>query len=305
MLPILRDSPFDAFKKGSFEAGISAHRWEKYVVPEGTTVQDMERGADGRLLREVPGDGNVYDHQLAQERLIREYGELDIGSETLVRTGFSKVKPVSKTDFFRLRIAALVHDVAEIEHGDTVYDDKHTATHTVRDEIESTRKFVRKSLDEFDPRRKRRLERSVMASYSIDHDKSHRLHGIFKLYEKYSYVNGAIAIYGNGEGSIAHPHWAVHNVFKNQIDVLVRAAEEGIPSSVAFLRDRMETITAMFAWVCASGFEDPVSANQAAFEEAKASWTRYLSNAPMAQDSERSAHDFGTVAKTSQRRRSR
>lgn len=199
MLPILRDSPLDAFKKGSFEAGIPAHRWEKYVVPAGMTAEKMERGADGRLLGEVPGDGNVFDHQLVQEKLIREYGELDIGSEALVRTGFAKVKPVSKTDFFRLRIAALVHDVAEIEHGDTVYDDKHTVTHTVKDEIESTRKFVRKSLDEFDPRRKRRLERSVMASYAIDHDKSHRLHGVFKLYEKYSYVNGAIAAYGNGE----------------------------------------------------------------------------------------------------------
>lgn len=198
MLPILRNSPLDAFKDGSFEAGIPAHRWEKYVVPAGMTAEEMERGPDGRLLGEVPGDGNVFDHQLVQEKLIREYGELDIGSQALVRTGFAKVKPISKTDFYRLRIAALVHDVAEIEHGDTVYDDKHTVSHTVKDEIESTRKFVRKSLDEFDPRRKRRLERSVMASYAIDHDKSHRLHGAFKLYEKYSYVNGAIAAYGDG-----------------------------------------------------------------------------------------------------------
>ncbi|MFZ3232207.1 MAG: hypothetical protein WA194_01495 [Patescibacteria group bacterium] len=41
----------------------------------------------------------------------------------------------------------------------------------------------------------------------------------------------------------------MHNVFKNQIDVLVRAAEAGIPSAVAFLEDRTETITGMFAWV--------------------------------------------------------
>lgn len=199
MLQVLRDSPLDVFKEGSLEAGIPAHRWEKYVVPNGMSATDMERDTNGRLFGEVPGDGNVFDHQLAQERLVREYGELDIGSEALVRTGFAKVKPVSKTDFFRLRIAALVHDVAEIEHGDTVYDDKHTVTHTVRDEIESTRKFVRKSLEEIDPRRKRRLERSIMASYAIDHDKSHRLHGVFKLYEKYSYVSGAIAAYGEGE----------------------------------------------------------------------------------------------------------
>ncbi len=214
-----------------------------------------------------------------------------------MRTGFAKVKPISKTDFFRLRIAALVHDVAEIEHGDTVYDDKHAVSHTVKDEIESTRKFVRKSLDEFDPRRKRRLERSVMASYAIDHDKSHRLHGIFKLYEKYSYVDGAIAIYGNGKGTIAHPHWAVHNVFKNQIDVLVRAAEAGIPSAESFLRDRAETITAMFAWVCASGFKDRIEANQLAFEEAKRSWMRHLSRAPIVPPADKSSHDFDEAAK--------
>lgn len=308
MLPILRESPLDAFRPGSLETGIPVHRWEKYVVPVGMAIENMERDTDGRLFGEVPGDGNVFDHQLAQERLISQYAPLDVGSEILVETGFAKVRPISKTDFFRLRIAALVHDLGEIEHGDTVYDDKHLVAHTVKDEITATRKFVRKALDERmsrkdgangpeDLRRKRRLERNIMGAYAIDYDKAHRLHGAFKLYEKYSYVNGAISAYGEGLGVVANAHALVHNVFKNQIDVLVRAAESGIPSAEAFLTDRLETVTAMFAWVCESGYRDENAAHQSAFEDAKRVWRGYLKHVRIKPKPEYSVRDFQETAK--------
>lgn len=89
----------------------------------------------------------------------------------------------------------------------------------------------------------------------------------------------------------------MHNVFKNQIDVLVRAAEAGIPSAVAFLEDRTETITGMFAWVCGSGFKDPVPENQAAFEEAKRTWSHYLKGAKIVPEPEYSVHNFDAAAK--------
>ena len=287
MLAILRDSPLDAFRPSSLEKGIPAHRWEKYVVPEGMRIDEMERDSRGRLLGEVPGDGNVFDHQIEQERLIGTYGIFDIESEALVNAGYVKLRPISRMDFFSLRVAALVHDLGEIEHGDVVFDDKHTAKHTAQDEIAATRKFVRKALDERasrrnredpseitreDPRRKRRLERNVMNSYAIDHDRSHRLHAIFKLYEKYSYISGAIAIYGEGKGTIAHPHYAVHNVLKNQIGALMAAEEAEIQSAVLFLLENGRTITDMFNWVVASGFRDENAQYQAAFERAEALW---------------------------------
>ncbi len=43
------------------------------------------------------------------------------------------------------------------------------------------------------------------------------------------------------------------------------AAKSEIPSSQAFLMERTEIITAMFAWVCHSGFRDKNEANQRAF----------------------------------------
>lgn len=89
----------------------------------------------------------------------------------------------------------------------------------------------------------------------------------------------------------------MHNVFKNQIDVLVRAAEAGIPSAAAFLEDRTETITGMFAWVCGSGFKDPVPENQSAFEEAKRTWSRYLKRAKIIPEPEYSVHNFDAAAK--------
>lgn len=97
----------------------------------------------------------------------------------------------------------------------------------------------------------------------------------------------------------------MHNVFKNQIGALVRAAEAGIPSAVAFLEDRTETITGMFAWVGNSGFEDSADENQAAFEEAKKTWQRYLSRAKIVPTPEYSVHDFDEAAKIAARLHSR
>lgn len=97
----------------------------------------------------------------------------------------------------------------------------------------------------------------------------------------------------------------MHNVFKNQIDALVRAAEAGIPSAMAFLEDRTETITGMFAWVGDSGFEDSAPENQAAFEEAKKTWQRYLSQAKIVPAREHSVHDFDEAAKIAANLRSR
>lgn len=89
----------------------------------------------------------------------------------------------------------------------------------------------------------------------------------------------------------------MHNVFKNQIGALVRAAESGIPSAKAFLEDRTETITGMFAWVGDSGFEDSAPENQAAFEEAKKTWQRYLSRAKIVPTPEYSVHGFDEAAR--------
>jgi hypothetical protein len=197
--------------------------------------------------------------------------------------------------------------LGELTFGDYVGDVKHLATHTVEDEIRVTRSFVRKNLMEDDPRRARRFERVIMAGHSIDYDKSHRLYGLFKLYEKYSYLNGAIAAYdpkrfawaysafrSEEERSafdnrkipestpVGQPHWLVHNVFKNQIEALVRAADAGIPSTQAFLSARVEMVTEMFAWVGRSGFTDAKPENETAFESAKEVWSGFLER-----------HDFG------------
>lgn len=289
MLAVLKNAPIEVFSSGSLEKGIPSHRWGKFVIPDGMTVDDMPRGADGRLLGEVPGDGNVFDHQIAQERLIGEYGALDVGSAAFLDAGYVKLRPFSFSDLCVLRVTALVHDLGEIEHGDVVYDDKHLAAHTAQDEISATRRFVRKALDERasrknaedgreDLRRRRRLERNLMSAYAVDHDKNHRLHGAFKLYEKYSYITGAIAIYGNGVGTVAKSHQGVHNVLKNQIRPLVAAAKAGVPSASSFLSDRLETITAMFAWVCESGFRDENEMNQKGFEEAKRTWRDFVAD---------------------------
>jgi hypothetical protein len=61
----------------------------------------------------------------------------------------------------------------------------------------------------------------------------------------------------------------------------VAAAKSEIPSSQAFLGERAEIITAMFAWVCHSGFRDKNEANQQAFEQSKRVWSKYLETVPL------------------------
>lgn len=279
--------------------GLATHRWERYVVPTGKTVQEMDRDVNFRLVGEVPGDGNVLHHQLHQERLIRTYAPLDVGSASLLKEGyvrrhpaeskktgdFEKSKPLGLRDIVSLRVAALTHDLGEIEHADTVWDLKHLSKHTAQDEIEATKRFVHRAIVEKDPRRARRFERRIMAEYAIDHDQNHRLYGLFKLYEKYSYMEGAIMAYDKGRGAVAHSHWLVHNVLKNQIVPLIAAGEAKIPSAMRFLCERVETITAMFSWVANSGFRDQDEASQRAHEDARKAWGGYLRKNPVSSTS--------------------
>lgn len=221
----------------------------------------------------------MYDHQLHQERLIRTYAPLDEGSPSVVTAGYVRGRPLDRRDVFVLRVCALVHDLAEIEHGDHVTDAKHLAKHTVADEIRSTRAFVRRALLESDPRRARRFERTTMRAYSVDYEKNHRLHPLFKLYEKYSYLEGAVSAYERGQEVVANAVWLVHNVFKNQIVALVAAARAGVPSAGAILRERASVIDEMFRWVAGSGHRD-TDENEAAFVRAKHAWADFRNGLP-------------------------
>ncbi len=271
-----RQDPNAAFRDSVLREGIAVHRWERYVVPAGMSVNDVPRDGHGRLSGEVPGDGNVYDHQRHQGELVRKYAPADLASTETVAGGYAK--RVSKNvgrDVFLITACADVHDFAEMKHGDTVSDLKHLATHTVSDEIAATKKFVRRALMEKDPRRRRRFERTILRSYAVDHDKRHRLYPLFKLYEKYSYLNGTIAAFDHGRGAVAHSHHLVHNVLKNQIFALMDAYEAKIPSALEFLGERVGTISEMFDWVWRSGFRDPDPKNQDAFERAWSAWSNF------------------------------
>ncbi len=257
---------------------IWTHRWEKYIVPSGKKIEDMERDSSWRVIWEVPWDWNVHDHQFHQAELVEKYGKHDIRSQALVTSGTLSNGALRRTEYFSIHVTALIHDLGEIDHGDVTYDEKHLAKHTVADEINATRTFIQQALLETHEDKKRGIERLLMNQYMIDADKAHRLHKLFKLYEKFSYLNGALFTFHKGIWVVAHSEYLVHNVLKNQIEPLLQAVNHWIPSAVLFLRERREVIDEMFDWVNRSWFRDKNEDYQRAFEKAQSLWNQYRQN---------------------------
>lgn len=71
--------------EGYRNAGVGAYRWGDFTGELPLPVGPVS-GRVMQVLGQVPGDGNVYDHQRHQARLIRNYGRFDINHPSLVES---------------------------------------------------------------------------------------------------------------------------------------------------------------------------------------------------------------------------
>lgn len=64
---------------------IDVYRWKDYIGDLPSPLCPTSKKVM-RILGQVPGDGNVYDHHRHQARLVRNYGRRDIGDSSLVES---------------------------------------------------------------------------------------------------------------------------------------------------------------------------------------------------------------------------
>lgn len=206
-----------------------------------------------RYNTEVPGDGNVLSHSLWQYDLINKYWGNDLESMDLW---------ITKNDINVLLLSALFHDVWEIEKWDTTHDHKWASA----EEEQKAWIAILSNVFEWD-----NLDR-VLAAYNIDFDKSNKLHPLFKIYEKFSYINWAISAFNARwqESNKDQAIWLAHNVLKNQVMPLLSLYFVWRHQSVIdFITDYMETINKMASSIKDAWFKDPEWAeNDEKFQEA-------------------------------------
>ena len=100
---------FDALYR---QAGMRTHRWEQFCGDLARTPV----GPDGRKLGQVPGDGNVFDHQLTQARLVGQFGRLDVGSPALALAAWVAVSsPGARGKIARMIRSAVCHSRSSMD----------------------------------------------------------------------------------------------------------------------------------------------------------------------------------------------
>lgn len=231
--------------------------------------------------RELYGDGNVFTHQYGQTTAIEIYGNYDLDADTvdgknLLVTAWLIDSPLSRSDLTQLKVAWLLHDLWETfaDTGDVTFDQKAGATSTER-EIARGKQVIAEILEGSNAN----LE-EIYDIYSLDFDKSHRLHKLFKVYEKFSYIKWAISAFETigTPHEIENPVWLCHNVFKNQIAPLLDLYFARVPSVAVFFNQHQETLQKMAEYIDTLGFKDPESEkNDIAYTEAKKYANRYKS----------------------------
>lgn len=211
---------------------------------------------DGKIRWRVVWDGDVFEHQLWQSRLISEYSKYDLlnivpssnnlESEWIVFT----VK-----DYCCLQVLWLVHDAWELWNWDVLYDNK--VVNDVRAHEKQSWVEIINSMNIPDE-----LKSSILEIYDIDFDKNHYLKALFSYYEKMSYVTWAINTFNLvwTDKEIMESKWLIHNVLKNQIIPMIDIAKWWVDSfrlrsMHQFLLANADNITKMFEFISETNYK--------------------------------------------------
>lgn len=232
---------------------------------------------EGQIRGRVPGDGNVLEHELAQSRIIADYWKFDLLNKLPqeqwgeVETGFLYIQ-----SYIFLQLLWLNHDDGEIGEWDVIYDLKQKPIS--RDTEYQSGIALINSLDISDE-----LKAKVLGIYNIDFDTEHEHKPLFSLYEKMSYMNGAIQTFNTiwTSTEIIYPYSLIHNVLKNQICPMVHVAtgdntNTPLRSMQCYLSDNKNTISKMFKLLVDEDFKVPNENDNWNFKLANKTWLAYL-----------------------------
>lgn len=223
-------------------------------------------------------DNDVSSHSILQNSIVRNFWKFDL-----------KEWIINYEDYTILRILALIHDIWEIRMCEMKFaegkvipsliiqdDEDHKAWDIIREdkkdwnieeELEKQNwiKWLRKILEWFS---EKEIEK-ILEVYEINFDKNHRLHEIFKSYERISYLNGALIAMKSisNEKPVFDVYKLMYDVIRYQIPWLYN--DRNNPSVIAFILANWNEITMMFYLVERSWYKDK---NIEQFQKAKQIW---------------------------------
>lgn len=202
---------------------------------------------DWKIKWRVVWDGDVYEHQLNQSRLISEFWQYDLLNIVPCTNNESNEWMVFDVkDYCYLQVLWLVHDAGELWNWDVLYDNK--VVNDIRAHEKQSGVEIINSLNISEE-----LKSSILEIYDIDFDKNHYLKALFSYYEKMSYVTWAINTFKLiwTDKEVMESRWLIHNVLKNQIIPMIDIAKWWVDSfrlrsMYQFLLANSDDITKMF-----------------------------------------------------------
>lgn len=192
-------------------------RYERYFTGGGEKIWDMdERG-----------------HAINTFKITRTLGQEELRSGRL-----------SQEEFDRLRVAALIHDLGEMETGDVSYELKKES-----DEAAEEKSFNDR-LSSFFPgitEDEKTLVLNIYHQITQNKDKTDKLAKFFNLVERIGYLSNAIEVFQKQPTNVDWP-WLAGNVMHHQGGHLLNYAKE-YESANKFLTENKTVIREMLDWI--------------------------------------------------------
>lgn len=221
-------------------------------------------------LTKVYWEWDTFNHQLFQERLIKKYWIEDIWSEVVADIIW---KEFTKKDFYKLLILALTHDVWEMHEDiwDVCKNWTAVAHYSADDEMSVWIEYLKEIFW--------KKANWVIDIYKIDFWKSstvenNNLNKLFKLYEKFSYLNWAFITYKlrNTDKKVQETEYLIHNVIANNISTMVEYYKKWLPSYVKFVNDNFDLISEMIEYSIQTWYQEENEKNNEKFKKWVNDW---------------------------------
>ncbi|HBR80969.1 MAG: hypothetical protein UX09_C0009G0004 [Candidatus Uhrbacteria bacterium GW2011_GWE2_45_35] len=147
---------------------------------------------------------------------------------------------LSQEEFDRLRVAALIHDLGEMEIGDVSYDEKR-----VDDETAEKKSFEEKLPDYFPDinEEEKKIILKIYHEITQNKDRTEKLAKYFNLVERLGYISNGVEIFQKQPNSVDW-QWMVGNILHNQGKHLLNYLTE-FESARKFMTPFKETLVAM------------------------------------------------------------
>jgi 5'-deoxynucleotidase YfbR-like HD superfamily hydrolase len=192
-------------------------RYERYFTSPGEKIWDMdERG-----------------HAINTYKIVRRLGTEDL-----------KAGRLNQDEFDRLRVAALIHDLGEMETGDVSYDQKELI------DQEAEKKAFEEKITLFFPKitdEEKILILKIYHEITQNKNQTEKLPKYFNLVERIGYLSNALEVFQKQPANVDWP-WLIGNIVHHQGKHLLNYLKE-FASAKRYLSENKTVIQEMVNWI--------------------------------------------------------